>query len=43
MVVRSEDTRPNAWIYVDLQGIDIGTYVAMAKQAVVLVPLYPRL
>jgi Cu(I)/Ag(I) efflux system membrane protein CusA/SilA len=34
MVVRSEDTRPNAWIYVDLQDIDIGTYVAMAKQAV---------
>lgn len=34
MVVRSEDTRPNAWIYVDIQNIDIGTYVAMAKKAV---------
>jgi Cu(I)/Ag(I) efflux system membrane protein CusA/SilA len=34
MVVRSEDTRPNAWIYVDIQDIDLGTYVAMAKKAV---------
>jgi copper/silver efflux system protein len=34
MVIRSEDSRPNAWIYVDLEGIDIGTYVAMAKRAV---------
>jgi Cu(I)/Ag(I) efflux system membrane protein CusA/SilA len=34
MVVRSEATRPNAWVYVDIQNIDIGTYVAMAKKAV---------
>jgi len=34
MVVRSEDTRPNAWVYVDIQDIDIGTYVSMAKKAV---------
>ncbi len=34
MVVRSEDTRPNAWIYVDIQDVDLGTYVAMAKKAV---------
>ena len=25
-------TRLNAWIYVDLEGIDVGTYVARAKQ-----------
>lgn len=34
MVVRSEDTRPNAWIYVDIQDIDLGSYVAAAKTAV---------
>ena len=25
---------PNAWIYIDVQGIDIGTYVQMAQRAV---------
>ena len=32
--IRSENARLNAWIYVDLEGIDVGTYVANAKQAV---------
>jgi Cu(I)/Ag(I) efflux system membrane protein CusA/SilA len=30
--IKSENARPNAWIYVDLEGIDVGTYVANAKQ-----------
>ena len=34
MVVRSEDARPNAWVYVDIKGIDVGTYVKQAKTAV---------
>jgi Cu(I)/Ag(I) efflux system membrane protein CusA/SilA len=34
MVVRSEGTRPNAWVYVDIAGIDVGTYVKRAMQAV---------
>lgn len=34
MVIRSEDTRPNVWIYVDFQDYDVGTYVRMAQQAV---------
>ena len=34
MVVRSEDTRPNAWVYVDIKDIDVGTYVENAKQTV---------
>lgn len=34
MVVRSEDTRPNAWVYVDITGIDVGTYVHQAKRTV---------
>ncbi len=34
MVVRSEDTRPNAWVYVDIKDIDVGTYVQNAKQRV---------
>ncbi|HEX9654501.1 MAG TPA: CusA/CzcA family heavy metal efflux RND transporter [bacterium] len=34
MVIRSEDTRPNVWVYVDIKDIDVGTYVKMAKRAV---------
>ena len=34
MVIRSEDTRPNAWVYVDITGIDVGTYVQNAKKTV---------
>ena len=34
MVVRSEATRPNAWIYVDITGIDVGTYVKEAMRVV---------
>ena len=29
--IKSENARLNAWIYIDLEGIDIGTYVAQAK------------
>ncbi|MEE9218414.1 MAG: CusA/CzcA family heavy metal efflux RND transporter [Acidobacteriota bacterium] len=32
--IKSEAARPNAWIYVDLSGIDIGTWVKKAKRAV---------
>jgi copper/silver efflux system protein len=31
-VIKSEDARPNAWIYVDLKTSDIGGFVAQAKQ-----------
>src|SRR6266581_2302876 len=34
MGVKSEGAIPNAWIYVDVKGIDIGTYVKMARRAV---------
>jgi Cu(I)/Ag(I) efflux system membrane protein CusA/SilA len=34
MVVRSEDARPNSWVYVDIKNIDVGTYVRNAQQAV---------
>ncbi len=34
MVIRSEDTRPNAWVYVDIKGIDVGTYVKNAQRTV---------
>jgi Cu(I)/Ag(I) efflux system membrane protein CusA/SilA len=34
MVIRSEDARPNVWVYVDITGIDVGRYVAQAKRAV---------
>ncbi|MCK5574954.1 MAG: efflux RND transporter permease subunit, partial [Sphingomonadales bacterium] len=33
-VIRSENARLNGWVYIDIQGRDIGTYVAAAKQAV---------
>ncbi len=32
--IKSENARNNAWIYVDLTGIDVGTYVKRAQQVV---------
>ncbi|NNL87057.1 MAG: efflux RND transporter permease subunit, partial [Myxococcales bacterium] len=32
--IKTENARPNAWIYVDLEGIDVGTYVRNARDAV---------
>ena len=32
--IKSEGAVPNAWIYVDIKDIDVGTYVQMAKRAV---------
>jgi Cu(I)/Ag(I) efflux system membrane protein CusA/SilA len=32
--IKSENARQSAWIYVDLKGIDVGTYVKMAKTVV---------
>jgi Cu(I)/Ag(I) efflux system membrane protein CusA/SilA len=34
MGVKSEAAVPNAWIYVDVKGVDIGTYVQTAMRAV---------
>ena len=34
MVVRTEDAMPTAWVYVDVAGRDIGSYVAEARQMV---------
>ena len=34
MGVKSEGAVPNAWVYVDVQGTDLGTYVRRAQQAV---------
>jgi Cu(I)/Ag(I) efflux system membrane protein CusA/SilA len=33
-VIKSEDARPNAWIYVDISSSDIGGFVRQAKQVV---------
>tara|TARA_R110002110_G_scaffold12718_3_gene60892 strand:+ start:54020 stop:57196 length:3177 start_codon:yes stop_codon:yes gene_type:complete len=33
-VIKSEDARPNAWIYVDISSSDIGGFVREAKEAV---------
>ena len=32
--IKSENSRPNAWIYVDIRNIDVGTYVERAQRAV---------
>jgi len=32
--IKSENARPNAWVYVDLQDIDVGTWVERAKREV---------
>jgi Cu(I)/Ag(I) efflux system membrane protein CusA/SilA len=34
MVVRTEDALPTAWVYVDVSGRDIGSYVAEAERVV---------
>jgi Cu(I)/Ag(I) efflux system membrane protein CusA/SilA len=34
MVVRTEDAVPTAWVYVDVEGRDVGGYVADARRAV---------
>jgi Cu(I)/Ag(I) efflux system membrane protein CusA/SilA len=34
MGVKSEGAVPNAWIYVDVRGVDLGTYVNMARRAI---------
>ena len=31
-VIKSENARPNAWVYVDIKGSDIGGFVTQAKQ-----------
>ncbi len=33
-MIKSENARPNGWIYVDIEGGDLGRYVAAAQQAV---------
>jgi len=32
--IKSENARPNAWVYVDLRGIDVGTWVERARKEV---------
>ncbi|MAE94291.1 MAG: CusA/CzcA family heavy metal efflux RND transporter [Deltaproteobacteria bacterium] len=31
--IKTENARPNAWVYIDLDGVDVGSYVAAAKRA----------
>ena len=33
-VIKSENARNNAWVYVDISGIDVGTYVKAAQKVV---------
>jgi Cu(I)/Ag(I) efflux system membrane protein CusA/SilA len=33
-VIKTENARPNAWVYIDLEGIDVGTYVQNARRTV---------
>ena len=32
--IKSENAKPNAWVYVDIRNIDLGSYVERARQAV---------
>jgi copper/silver efflux system protein len=32
--IKTEDSRPNSWVYVDIRDVDVGTYVARAQRAV---------
>ena len=31
-MIKTENARPNAWVYVDLRGIDVGSWIANAKE-----------
>lgn len=33
-MIKSENARPTSWVYVDIAGIDVGTYVKSAQRAV---------
>ncbi len=33
-VIKSEEARPNAWVYVDIENTDVGSYVKRAQEAV---------
>jgi Cu(I)/Ag(I) efflux system membrane protein CusA/SilA len=33
-VIKSENSRPSVWVYVDIEGVDVATYVKDAKKAV---------
>ncbi|MBT8048310.1 MAG: efflux RND transporter permease subunit [Gammaproteobacteria bacterium] len=33
-MIKSENARLNGWVFIDIEGVDLGTYVADAKQAV---------
>jgi Cu(I)/Ag(I) efflux system membrane protein CusA/SilA len=39
MIIRSENARPNAWVFVDIRGQDIGGYIKRARAAVAPVAL----
>ncbi len=33
-VIKSEDSRPNAWVYIDIEGSDVGSYVEQAQKII---------
>ncbi|MGA8264817.1 MAG: CusA/CzcA family heavy metal efflux RND transporter [Ignavibacteriaceae bacterium] len=33
-MIKSEDARPNSWVYIDLENIDVGTYVKNAQKII---------
>jgi Cu(I)/Ag(I) efflux system membrane protein CusA/SilA len=33
-MIKSEGARPTAWVFVDIMGVDVGTYVQRAKEAI---------
>ena len=33
-MIKSEGARPSAWVYVNIQDIDVGTYITKAKEAI---------
>ncbi|MEW6386876.1 MAG: efflux RND transporter permease subunit [Thermodesulfobacteriota bacterium] len=33
-MIKSEGSRPSAWVFVDLRDIDVGTYIRQAKEAI---------
>ncbi|MCK5075864.1 MAG: efflux RND transporter permease subunit, partial [Calditrichia bacterium] len=33
-MIKTENSRPNVWVYIDLKGVDVGTYIKNAKKII---------
>lgn len=41
-MIKTENARPNVWVYIDLKDIDVGTYIANAKEVLASIIELPK-